>query len=90
MRDVDIGRAEVTSWVSDVRLYRHGAEDPVEMVAKAVKSDWAAARGSGRTCRPTPSLGSTPFALRRRSVLPAWKTLPRGSTVCGFPSPTRR
>ena len=37
MRDVDIGRAEVTSWVSDVRLYRHGAEDPVEMVAKAVK-----------------------------------------------------
>lgn len=37
MRDVDIGRAEVTSWVSDVRLYRHGADDPVEMAANAVK-----------------------------------------------------
>lgn len=37
MRDVDIGRAEVTSWVSDIRLYRHGADDPVEMAANAVK-----------------------------------------------------
>ena len=37
MRDVDVGRAEVTSWVSDIRLYRHGADDPVEMAAKAVK-----------------------------------------------------
>ena len=37
MRDVDIGRAEVTSWVSDIRLYRHGARDPVDMAADAVK-----------------------------------------------------
>ena len=37
MRDVDLGRAEVTSWVSDIRLYRHGADDPVEVAANAVK-----------------------------------------------------
>ena len=28
MRDVDIGRAEVTSWVSDVRLYRQRSGGP--------------------------------------------------------------
>lgn len=37
MRDVDVGRAEVTSWVTDIRLYRHGADDPVAMAASAVK-----------------------------------------------------
>jgi len=37
IRDVDRGRVEVTSWVSDVRYYRHVAQDPVELVANAVK-----------------------------------------------------
>ena len=44
IRDLDIGRAEVTSWLSDVRLYRHGADDPAALVAQTVKEKL----GSGR------------------------------------------
>ncbi|MBI4641498.1 MAG: aminopeptidase P family protein [Candidatus Tectomicrobia bacterium] len=44
IRDVDRGRVEVTSWVADVRYYRHVAQDPVELVANAVREKVASPR----------------------------------------------
>lgn len=37
IRDVDLGRAEITSWVKDVRTYRHGSQNPAELVARVVR-----------------------------------------------------
>lgn len=37
VRDVDVPVAEDTSWVRDMRVYHHGAQNPAQLVAAAVR-----------------------------------------------------
>ena len=63
IRDVDLGRAEVSSWLKDVRLYRHVADDPAELVAQAVKDKAPGATRIGADLRAYALTGAYAFNL---------------------------
>ena len=63
IRDVDLGRAEVGSWVKDVRLYRHAAEDPALVVAEAVGEKASNAKRIGADLRAYSLTGAYAFNL---------------------------
>ena len=63
IRDVDLGRAEVGSWLKDVRLYRHVADDPAKLVAQAVKDKAPVGMRVGADLRAYALTGAYAFNL---------------------------
>lgn len=63
IRDVDLGRAEVGSWLKDVRLYRHVADDPAALVAQAVRDKATGALRIGADLRAYALTGAYAFDL---------------------------